>query len=264
MLATTDAAFGAGTRIGGLSVSPDNTKIALAGFDTGKVLIYDYAAGNGLGSGTPALTNLRQSSTAILGTGADYGVGGQQGTTWVNNHTVLAFSGDGKLYEVDATSMASTLKQQLPVVVLPQMSTALAYNPSVSPYVYAVRSSFYIEANNTLYVLDPANNYRDLTGGGIDFSVSASAIRDIALDENQNLILVTNASVGRLEYIPDVVSNPAAIAPNASVDFYNDEVILIQPAFPGLDVGFAAVPEPSCVASVALFIATVILRRRTV
>lgn len=244
LLATSNTASGAATRLGGLSVSPDNTKIALAGFDTGKVLVYDYTAGNGLGTGSPSLTGLRQSS-AILGTGANYTAGGQQGTAWLNNSTVLAFAGDGKLYEVDAASMASTVKKDMAIATIAQSSTALAYNPAISPYVYAMYSGFASITTNKLYVFDPANNYNELTGG-LDFSSSANTIRDISLAANGSLVLVTNASAtgvatpngGRLEYIPNVLT-PGSITANSSVDWFTDDIFQSQPGFTGLDIGFA-------------------------
>jgi hypothetical protein len=246
LLATTNTASGAATRLGGLSVSPDNTKIALAGFDTGKVLVYDYTAGNGLGTGTPSLSGLRQSA-AILGTGSNYSSGSQQGTVWKDSNTVLAFAGDGKLYTVDATSMANTQVADVTIATTAQSSTALAYNPAVSPYVYASYSSFVGSPSNTttnkLYIFDPAASYADLTGGGLDFSTSApNTIRDIALDASGNLVFVTNAptsSTGnaRLEYV--TAADLAAKTANSSVDWFNDDIFQSQPGFTGLDIGFA-------------------------
>jgi hypothetical protein len=249
LLATTNTGSGAATRLGGLSVSPDNTKIALAGFDTGKVLVYDYTAGNGLGTGTPSLNGLRQSA-AILGTGANYSAGSQQGTAWKDNNTVLAFAGDGKLYTVDATTKANTQVANVGIATGLQSSTALAYNPTVSPLIYATYSTFSGASGtppntttNKLYIFDPAASYADLTGGGLDFSTSApNTIRDIALDASGNLVFVTNAptsSTGnaRLEYV--TAADLAAKNPNSSVDWFNDDIFQTQPGFTGLDIGFA-------------------------
>jgi hypothetical protein len=248
LLANTGSTSGsaAATTIGGLSVSPDNTKIALMGFNTGKVIVYDYTAGNGLGTGLPALSGLRQSN-AILGTGASFTAGGQQGTAWLNNSTVLAFNGlSGQLYEVNAGSMMETLKQTVVLPTTSQLSTALAYNPNLSPYIYAMYSGFSTGINtNRLYVFDPAGGaYTDLTAGGIDFSTSAQTVRDIALGTGGNLFLVTNGPTtadptGRIEYIPGVTT-PGTITANSSVNWYNDEVFQSQPGFAGLDIGLAA------------------------
>jgi hypothetical protein len=260
LLANTGSTSGsaAASTIGGLSVSPDNTKIALMGFNTGKVIVYDYTAGNGLGTGSPALSGLRQSA-AILGTGTNYTAGAQQGTAWKDNNTVLAFAGDGKLYTVDATSMANSnvATVTIPTVtgastVIPQISTAVAYNPAISPYVFAMYSGFSGSTQtpastnfNKLYIFDPANSYNDLTGGsGIDFSTSANTIRDIALGKNGNLFLVTNSPVsstnntGRVEYIPGVTTTLGSTSPNTSVDWFNDDIFQSQPGFTGMDIGF--------------------------
>ena len=47
------------TRLSGLSVSPDNTKIAVVGTDSGKVIVYDYTAGNSLGTGAACPTRAK-------------------------------------------------------------------------------------------------------------------------------------------------------------------------------------------------------------
>jgi hypothetical protein len=247
LLATTNTLSGAATRIGGLSVSPNNSRVALVGLDTGKVLISDYAAGNGCGTGSPSLTNLRQSAAIVdnytnatlfpSGT-----IGSQEATVWLNNSTVLAFSASGNLYEVNEATAANVLKKTVTTSPVGQSSTALAYNPNVSPYVYAVYSGFASATNkNTLFIFDPAAAYNDLTGGGIDFSTSANTVRDIALDASGNLILATNSSPGRLEYIPDIKTTLGATIANSSVDYYSDEVFQTQAngAYAGLDIGFA-------------------------
>jgi PEP-CTERM motif len=243
LLATTNTLSGAATRLGGLSVAPNNAKIALAGFDTGKVLVYNYTAGNGLGTGSPSLTGLQQTATAILGTGANYSAGNQQGTAWKDNNTVLAFAGDGKLYTVDATTMATNNVQTVTLTTATNSITALAYNPNVSPYLYATYSSFVTTGSvttNKLFVFDPNAAYAELTGGGLDFSTSAFQIRDIALGAGGNLFISTAGSSGggqgRIEYIPGV-GTPGSITANSSVDWYLDEVF--GGVQNGLDIAFA-------------------------
>ncbi len=243
LLATTNTASGVASTIGGLSVAPDNSKIALAAMSTGKVVVYDYTAGNGFGTGSPALSGLRQSSP-ILGTGANYSVGTQEGTAWKDANTVLAFGGDGKLWTVDATSMATSNVKTVVLTTATQSSTAIAYNPAISPYVYATYSSFVTTGSvttNKLFVFDPSAGYNDVTGGGIDFSTSAFAIRDIALGAGGNLFLSTAGSTGGgqgiIEYIPGVTT-PGSITANSSVDWYLDEVF--GGVQNGLDIGFAA------------------------
>src|SRR5262249_50202401 len=62
------------TRLAGLSISPDNTKIAVVGTDQGRVIAYDYTAGNGAGAGA-ALANGRQSAVTL-------NTATTQGTAW--------------------------------------------------------------------------------------------------------------------------------------------------------------------------------------
>ena len=252
LLANTGSTSGsaAASAIGGLSVAPNNSKVAVTGFNTGKVIVYDYTPGNGLGTGSPALSGLRQSA-AILGTGSNYNSGQQQGTTWKDDNTVLTLSGEGNLYEVDASTpaMTNTLKKTVTVTAHANKSTALAYNPAVSPYVYAMYSSFssttQVPAStttNTLFIFDPAAAYAEVTpSGGIDFSTSAFAVRDIALDATGNLFMSTAGSTGggqgRIEYIPGITTSLGSTGANSSVDWYLDEVF--GGVQSGLDIGFA-------------------------
>ena len=53
------------TRMGGLSISPDNSKIAVTGYDTAQVIVFDYTAGDTQGGGA-SLANGRESSRARL------------------------------------------------------------------------------------------------------------------------------------------------------------------------------------------------------
>jgi hypothetical protein len=245
LLANTGGPTGTGTRLGGLSVAPDNSKIAVTGFDTGRVMVYDYTPGNTMGTGSPALAGLRTSS-AILDTSSNSTNGGQQGTVWLDSNTVLAFSSNGQLYSVNATTMADTTLKTVTTGAIAQSSTGLAYNPTAG-YVYAFYSGFAASTNkNTLFVFDVNDNFNELTGGGIDFSTSAGTIRDIAVDATgNNLIVSTNNTAfsgtnegGRLEYIPNALT-PASITANSSVDWYNSDIFQSTPAFNGFDIGFA-------------------------
>jgi hypothetical protein len=251
-LATTNTASTAATRLGGLSVSPGNTKIAVAGMDTGKVLIYDYTAGNGSGTGA-ALGNLRQSNavldtysnTAIFAAASNSDLGTQEGTAWLNDSTALAFSASGNLYEVAVTNLTATatLKKTVTTSPVARSATALAYNPAVSPYIYAMYggSATAGTSQNKLFIFDPTNAYADLTGGGIDFSSSAYAVRDIALDAAGDLIMSTAGSTaagqGRMEYIPGITTTLGTTTANSSVDWYLDETFGSVQS--GIDVGFA-------------------------
>lgn len=98
-----------------------------------------------------------------------------------------------------------------------------------------------------MFIFDPAGGaYTDITAGGLDFSGSAlNTVRDIALDPSGNLVLVTNAASNtqsgdshRLEYI--LAADLAAKNANSSHEwFYDDIFASAQPAYTGLDIGFA-------------------------
>ena len=165
----------AGDRLGQIAVSPNNTKVAVAGADTGQITVFNYTAGNSQGAGaalggklvtagtplTPAISTTVGTTTTITQQ--------RQGVTWINNNTVLSLSTSGNLYETDATSMASTLKNTVTTGGLVSASTSLEYNTAISPYVWALYGGFNGAQNanlgnsiNTLYILDPANNYNVL------------------------------------------------------------------------------------------------------
>ena len=212
--------------------------------NTGKVLVYDYTAGNGLGTGA-SLSGLRQTA-AILGTGANYSAGTQQGTAWKDDNTVLAFAGEGKLYTVDATSMANYEREdRFPYdghsefdrsVRIIQMFRHMCLRRTVRllrPAASRPTSCSYLTLRAAYAELTPA--------GGIDFSTSAFAIRDIALDASGNLFVSTAGSSaagqGRIEYIPGVTTTLGSTTANSSVDWYLDEVF--GGVQSGLDIGFA-------------------------
>ncbi|MCC7473872.1 MAG: PEP-CTERM sorting domain-containing protein [Pirellulales bacterium] len=214
------------TRLSGPSISPNNTKIAVAGNDTGKVIVFDYTAGDTMGSGA-SLSGARQTASAPLVTGSS------QGTAWLDDNTVLTLSVIGELYEVNATSMASTLKTTLVTGSETSRGTSLAYNPDVSPYLYAMYGGFTSpNTNNQLYILDPANSYNLVKQ--VSLNVSASTARDIALDKDGNLFISQNGS--KLDFLFDVKTNPAGLTDDSSVDWYTGAVYASSNGF---DIGFA-------------------------
>lgn len=238
------------SRLAGLSVAPDNSKIAVVGTDTGRVLVYDYASGNTAGSGA-SLSGGRESIVNLTPVAT-------QGTVWKNNSTVIAFSSAGNLIEVNSASMVTT-DVGLPTndVTVPFNSSpysSIAYNPAISPYVYALWSGFAAAASpqsqTRLYVFDPANNYQLLTTQtdantlkGIDLSLSSQTGRDIALDKNGNLFI--GAFDSTITYMPAAdFASPAAIAAipsnvsGISTFYYGSNYDAT--AFPGMDIGFAA------------------------
>lgn len=220
------------SRIGSLSVSPDNSKLAVMAYDRGSVLVYDYTPGDTAGGGG-ATANLRESTLNML-----Y-LTDTQGTTWIDNNTVLAFSSAGDLFEVDATTMSNSLVSSLGTTDLSPY-TSLAFNSDVSPYVYAAHGDFdsgTMVSTSKVFVLDPANNYSLVNE--IDVSNSSGTIREIALDADGNLFM--SGFGGELNFIPDVVTDPASIADDSALNWYTSDVFA---GFAGLDVAHGSVVPP--------------------
>jgi hypothetical protein len=222
------------TRLAGLSVSPDNTKVAVTGFANGRVLVYDYTSGDTLGAGA-SLANGRQTAENTLVIEAT------QGTAWIDNDTVLAFSAFGPLYEVDAATMTATEVGMVTTPFIGSNFTGLAYNPEISPYVFASYSGFNAAATptveNRVYIFDPASNYSLVNEINLNGSLSDS-LREIALDEEGNLFIGVRGS--EIEFIPNVDENPAAIADDSSIDWYDGATFS---GFNGLDIGFGEEPD---------------------
>ncbi|MCH8963317.1 MAG: lamin tail domain-containing protein [Planctomycetes bacterium] len=211
------------TRLGGLSVSPDNTKIAAGGFDSAEVVVYDYTAGDCNGNGA-SLSGARETSDGIL-CGDD-----TQGTAWLNNSTVLAFSTTGDIWAIDANSMDADLLTTVPTD--PGCGpgfTDIEFNPDVSPYVYAMYSAFAGGTINTLFVLDPNDNFALL--GVFDYSESMNTSREIAFDADGNLFV--SMFSGSIDVIPDA-ANLGSLADNNSLDWYSSSDT--SASFSGIDV----------------------------
>ena len=212
------------SRIGSLSVSPDNSKVAIMGYDRGSVIVYDYTPGNTAGSGG-ALTNIRESQINILLTGDT------QGTAWLDDNTVMAFASDGFLYEVDATTMAESVVANMGTNGVGSPYTSLAYNSDVSPYLFAAHSNFVDpDTFNTVFVLDPANNYSVVNE--IDLSTSSQTIREMTLGPDGDLFFTSFG--GDINIIEGASTDPASIADDSSRIWYTPETFS---GFNGLDVG---------------------------
>ncbi|MDA0660170.1 MAG: dockerin type I domain-containing protein [Planctomycetota bacterium] len=225
------------SRLSSLSVSPNNTKIAVNGYDSGTVLVYEYQAGDTKGAGAQ-LSGGRETVAGIL-TLAD-----NQGTAWMDDNTVLTFNTDGSLLTVDATTMAHTLVKSIATPFQGSPGTALAYNPDVSPYVYALYGQFADPVTtNTLYIVDPRSNF-DLVKT-IDLSISSSTVRDAALDEHGNLFFTAfgNATTGTPINVLLNAADVNNLADNSSVNWYTSPT---GASFSGLDVAFVATNENPC------------------
>ena len=229
------------SRLGGLSVNPSNNRIAVTGYDSGAVYVFDYTPGDTMGGGA-ALNNGRETALQTLIPGAT------QGTAWLDNDTVLAFGFDGALYEVDAAGtspLSATAATFLSTAFTGSQYTDLEYNPTISPYVYASYSSNTSSTGvtiNTLFILNPNSGYSLVKQ--IDLSTSANTLREIALGPNGELFLGqyggSQAPGAIIDVLPDVVTNPASIADNSSFDWFMSTV---QSSFNGIDVSLGGAPS---------------------
>jgi hypothetical protein len=236
------ATFGLTTsRGGGLSVSPDNTKLAITGNDLGQIFIFGYDAAARVLTGG-AQTNLLP--TPLVG-------GDTSGSTWLNNSTVAALSSSGQLVTVDAGSMAVTVQLTLPGAGLSGSEfTALAYRPEVAPYIYASYSTFVNNATvNNLYVVDPRTTPWTVTAGPISMSTSSNTMREIALGNDGALYWTThgNSTLGfsRIHKLAGA-TNPAGIQPDSSVPIGQTT---FTSSFNGMDVAGGTATPPSCYAN---------------
>jgi len=175
------------TRMGGLSVSPGNTKIAITGYDTAQVLVFDYTAGDTLGSGA-ALSNARETSYTSLSERDT------QRTSWLNDNEVMAFATDGTLLSVDARSMDTRVLAEVKTGGGAEVNrseyTDLEYIPGVSPYVYASYGAFdrdLSETWNQIFILDLRYSFSLVKS--VDLSQSSQTFREIAMDSQANLFI---------------------------------------------------------------------------
>ncbi|HEX4414318.1 MAG TPA: PEP-CTERM sorting domain-containing protein [Lacipirellulaceae bacterium] len=254
-------------RLGQLSVSPSNNKVAVADADDGQVTVWDYTAGNTQGGGA-SLTGIRQTTAQPLVTSVATTAGSppsttytqqQQGVTWIDNNTVLSFSSAGNLSETNATTMATTAKGSVtpatPSPVLTSSTTALYYNTAISPYVWALYgglSPALGNSINTLYVLDPANNYNVLhsvdlsgttpnSGASKGITTPAGAVptaTGLAFDSAGNLYLAGNQSI--VSVIPNAAAQALTLPNLSALRWFTGNFV----NFPGIEVGLASAVAP--------------------
>ena len=232
------------SRLGGLSVSPGNSKVVVTGYDSGKLYVYDHTPGDGA-SVSSALAGGRETTANPLST---YHT---SGTTWLDDNTVVAFSANGDIIGVDANTMVDTLLTTVSVPGAGQM-TDIEYNPDISPYVYAMWGYYSGGTTNTLFVLDPSSW---ALYGSYDFSTSMETTREIAFDSEGNLFVSQYSSAVDVIY---GAADPSTITNNSSVDYYTSST---WSSYNGMDVA-KTVPEPSTIALLVIGGLTTVLRRR--
>jgi hypothetical protein len=213
-------------RLTGVSVSPDNAKIAVMGYNNGRVIVYDYTPGDTMGGGA-SLSGARETAGLTLSTTDT------QGTAWLDDNTVLAVKTmTGTIYEINATTMAATSVGALafPAPFSTGSNTYVLYEPEISPYVFVNWNNFDGATTNKLYVLDPNNNYS--LEHTVDLSISSNTMREMAFDSDGNLFWATFGSA--VEVILGAAADPTNIADNSSADWFTSTLFA---SFPGIDVG---------------------------
>jgi hypothetical protein len=252
----------AGDRLGQIAVSPNNAKVAVAGADTGQITFFNYTAGNSMGAGAALGSKLITTGTPLTPaittsvTGTPVTTQQRQGVTWIDNNSVLSLSTSGNLYLTDATTLASTPKGSVTLTQpLVSASTSLEYNTAISPYVWALYGGFNGTQNsnlqnsvNTLYILDPANNYSvlhtvDLSSTSTTNGVSTPAgsvptANSLAFDSAGDLFIGGNG--GSVNVIPHAAANALTLADKSALPWY----VGTFSNFTGIDIGLAAAVAP--------------------
>lgn len=242
------------TRTNGLSVSPDNSKIAVFGQDLGQVYVFDYNAGVcGTGFGA-SISNPR--------TFAPFNSGFTQGTTWEDNDNVLFVGGDtfdGNLITVFRLNVSSNSINN--VVSFPTLGTGsrfcdIEYRPDIAPFIFVMQSAFTAGLSQTqLVVIDPAGPSVIKT---VILDASSQTGREIAMGCDNQLVIgeYAGADAAQPKIYADTLdldvdndgdidaADIAALTDNSSVDYY---ILNGGPdsSFNGLDVATgSSVTEP--------------------
>jgi hypothetical protein len=217
------------TRLFGVSISPENNRIAAMGYDWGEILVWDYTPGDTTGNGG-STSNARRTDAGDF---PNLYIDDSQGTTWIDNNTVVSLASNGTLFEVDATTMDITTYNVASLLDTGAVSSVY-FNDQVSPYLWAVHNNFSDSVStSTLLVLDPANSYSVVAN--VDFSTSSDSFREIAFDADGNLYISTFGS--QIQLIAGAALDPANIADNSSVLWYDSPT---NASFSGIDIGFGA------------------------
>jgi hypothetical protein len=266
-------------RGGGISVSPDNRYLAWTTFESPEadgsggaaIFVHDYAAGPTTGTGGGASISGPRHTGPGDGNGnagalSALAVSSTQGTSWLNNTTVISLNGFGELITLDvsgqqAGSEDGTLAGWAPTVMTNWVIandeilfegdyTDVEFNPLVDPdHIYAsVTKEITSEAELFAY------NYNSLTG---DITLNTRMLlpvasngqprqpRELAFDSHGNLFYSGFAGSGGdnlVMKLPDATNIAGWNAANVEV-FYNQTGI--NSSFNGLDVALSLPIEES-------------------
>ncbi|MFN0133346.1 MAG: GC-type dockerin domain-anchored protein [Phycisphaerales bacterium] len=215
------------TRAAGLSVSPNNQRVAIAGFDSGQVIVFDYDTTTGIVSAA------RQTNTiGGLLTTLD-----SSGTAWLDDNTVVAFSSSGQLWTVNATTMVETPQIDVGAGLGNSEFTSLVHNPTIAPFIYCQYSNFASATQTTtnkLFVVDP-RVMPWVVVKEVDLSTSANTMRETGLSTAGDLYFTTvgtSSIIATLQKLANV-TNPAGLVDNSSVVVTTSS---IPASFSGMDV----------------------------
>ena len=241
------------SRLGGLSVSPNNQYIAMYGTDTLKLYVLAYSAGAtpGTGAGATVTNGWAHIPSAVLGAGT-------MGTTWYDNDTVLLYTVRGTTGFTDLTrvdfngstfSEAGTLGIDLGMIPGTSNFSDVEYNPSVSPYVFCMFSTFASSVTtNKLTAVDPSS-WSIVKQIDLSDPNTLNTAREIALGAD-GYLYISQYHSGGAPFIDRLdATNPAGWTDNSSVNYYTGG---LASSFNGIDYAFEHVESQGacCVVSV--------------
>lgn len=243
-------------RGGGLSVSPDNTKIAWAGYDGGLMHVLQYNDGGSSNFGTGAGASVTGWIETSLGNGSG-GAGTltplapsvTQATTWLDNNTVLSLNGFGELVTLDVTGATfgttsvpnTTANWNIAKTDIfagasgNAQFTGLVYNEQIAPDIIIGSAGFFggSSSSTEIFVWEKGT-FNQLARIDISGSVGDATGREIALDSEGNLYI---GGFGNqiVSVIDDFVDHALAgtLTDNSSVNWFVNDFFA---SFSGLDV----------------------------
>ena len=152
-------------------------------------------------------------------------------------YSVYINGGDTRLRLIDADTGSEVDELAISVRTLTGNFTDVEYNPTVSPFIYCLHSSFLDgTTQNTLTVVDPGT-FSIVKQVTLDASMNTG--REIALGPDGNLYLSAYGGADAVgPFIDTLPANPNQIVNDGSVDCY--QAVGISSSFNGLDVAVEA------------------------
>lgn len=244
-------------RGGGLSVSPDNTKIAWAANDGGLIHVMQYDSGPTPGTGSGAsisgwIETATGNGSGSAGSLTPLKTGQSQSTTWLDNNTVLALNSFGELISLDVsgTSFGTTSTPSTTASWAIEKSgifssspgdaqfTGLLYNEHIAPDIIIGSAGFFSGGSATEVFVWDKNTFSQIAHIDISASVddgnSQATGREIALDSQGNLY-IGGFGQNVTSVIPNFVDEArnGTLSDNSSVFWYQSDFFT---SFSGLDV----------------------------